>query len=455
MGAYNQKSMTLLNVEPPSKPDFIINIPGSKSITNRALIISSLAKGQSTILNASCSDDTKRLLLALNKLGIKILSGHVRVSTLRITSKRTLRIFGTNGIIGTNASFSLGNAGSSLRFITGLLCISRGNYIVDGDKRMRKRPIQGLVDALNELGGKVRSLRNNCCLPISIDANGLEGGTCHIKGDISSQFISSILLVSPYAKNDVCIEVEGQVVSKPYIDITSDVMSAFGVYVENFGYRKFFVKAGQRYRNRIYRVDGDGASANYFFGIAAVLGGRTVVKGISTLSVGELKFVDVLKKMGCNVLRGPDYIEVSTQRRYTALKSCGKIDMSDMPDSVQTLAVLSLFADGPTLITNIANQCYKETDRIRALATELAKIGAKVKPFSNALMIIPMQPTLQVRYKPVAVETYNDHRMAMSFTIAGMRIRGLSIKNPDCVSKSLPEFWSLLREAGFRVKLKR
>ena len=423
-------------IRKPSKAiDATITVPGSKSITNRMLIAAALADGESTIRNASISDDTTLLINALNNAGLSVQN----------KSENTLSICGMSGIIPKESGhFFLGNAGTSIRFMTSLLTLGRGHFIVDSDDRMRERPIQELIDALNNLGANIRCIKNDCS-PIDIVSNGLGGGNINIKGDISSQFISSLLLIAPYTKEGINLHIGEGAVSKRYIDMTVDVMKAFNVEVERDSYSKFTVKGGQRYKAGEYCVDGDAASANYLFAIAAVTKGTVRIGGMrNNYTQGEGNFIGILQKMGCSITKGKDYVKVAGDKLQGI-----DVDMNDMPDSAQTLACVSLFAGSSTTIRNISNLRVKETDRITALYNELRKVGAVVEQFNDGIKIIPAK-----EYKSADIETYNDHRMVMSFAVAGASIDGLVIKNPDCVSKSFPSFFSILKNIGFTLEFR-
>ena len=434
----------------------VIESPPSKSYTNRALIIAALANGNSIIKNPLFSDDTNYMISALRQFGIKI-----------IKNGNNIIVHGKNGKLSPSKNnIFVGNAGTAMRFITSLASIAEGGTTITGDKRMQQRPIKDLLDALNQLG--VESESNNGFPPIKIYGGLFNGGNVKLKGDVSSQFLSSILMCAPYAKKDVTISIVGNLTSKPYVDITLDVMKNFGIDVKNLNYKKFIinnnkkykpinykiegdassasyffaaaavtkgkvmVKNGKTYKARNYIIEGDASSASYFFAAAAITKGKIMVKNINPNSKqGDIKFVDILKKMGCGVKKGNDFIEVQGNR----LKSVD-VDMNEMPDVVPTLAVTSLFADSTTIIRNVQNLRFKETDRLKALAFELRKIGANVEEMNDGLKI------KRRRLQKAIIETYNDHRMAMSFAVAGLAINGIKIKNPNCVAKSFPDFWN-------------
>lgn len=397
----------------------VIEAPPSKSYTQRALIIAALANGKSIIKGPLFSDDTNYMILALKEFGIKIEKGG-----------DNLIVYGTNGRIKQpkNKIF-VGNAGTAIRFITTLASICEGEAIITGDKRMQQRPIQDLLDALRQLG--VRSKSNGGYPPIKIYGGSFNGGNIKLKGGTSSQYLSSILMCAPYAKKDTAISIIGNLTSKPYVDITLDVMKNFGVNVKNMNYKRFIVKNSKKYTAKNYKIEGDATNASYFFAAAAITKGKIMVKNINPDSKqGDIKFVDILKKMGCGIKKGKNFIQVEGH----SLKSIDA-DMNELPDVVPTLAVTSLFADSTTIIRNAPNLRFKETDRLRALAFELRKIGANVEEMQDGLRV------KRRRLQKAIIETYNDHRMAMSFAVVGLAINGIRIKNPACVNKSFPDFW--------------
>ena len=402
----------------------VVQAPPSKSYTNRALVVAALANGKSEIKNPLFSDDTKYMALALENFGIRIEK-----------KDKKLIVHGTGGsLITPKEKIFAGNAGTTMRFITTLASLAKGDTIITGDKRMQERPIADLLDSLNQLG--VRSESNNGFPPVKIYGGSFNGGNVKLKGDTSSQYLSSILMCAPYAKNDLSIEITGNLASKPYVDITFDVMKNFGVDAKNINYKKFTVMHGKKYKPRNYEIEGDASNASYFFAAAAVTKGKVTVKNINPKSVqGDIKFAGILEKMGCKVTKGRDFIKVEG----CSLKSID-VDMNEMPDIVPTLAVVSLFADSTTIIRNVPNLRFKESDRLRDLASELRKIGAGVEELEDGLKI------KRKRLKKAIIETYNDHRMAMSFAISGLNISGIRIKNPSCVNKSFPDFWENFKE---------
>ena len=413
----------MIEIKQIAKLDAEVFIPGSKSYTNRALIIAALAEGKSVLRNVLVSDDTKYMVNALQEFGIKIEE-----------KENSFIVYGTGGKLKKPAKeIYVGNAGTTMRFLTTFAALAKGEITINGDKRMQERPIGGLINALYNLGVKAES--NNNHPPIKIFGGSLKGGKTKINGNISSQFLTSILLCAPYAEKDVELEVVGDLTSKSYVDISLDVMKSFGVKVQNDSYKIFKIKK-KKYQPKEYLIEGDLSSASYFFAAAAITKGKIKVKNINPNSVqGDVCFVDLLKKMGCEVIKEKDSIEVIGKDLYGITA-----DMNNMPDTVQTLAVVAAFAKGKTVIKNIYNLRVKETDRINALESELKKIGIKVEATRDIITIYGGTA------KGSEIETYNDHRMAMSFAIVGLKIPGIIIKNPECVTKSFPEFWDKLKE---------
>ncbi|TVM00526.1 MAG: 3-phosphoshikimate 1-carboxyvinyltransferase [Candidatus Brocadia sp. WS118] len=406
--------------------DAVVKVPGSKSYTNRALITAALADGTSTITNALFSDDTKYMASSLNALGIPV-DAHQNTSRFVVHGKR-------GSIPAAQGNLFVGNAGTAMRFLTAMLTLGNGIYEIDGVPRMRQRPIQDLLDGLQQLGADAVSKNNDGCPPVIVRAKGLQGGLTVVKGDLSSQYFSALLMTSPYAKKDVIIEVKGNLVSKRYVDMTVALMREFGVQIENHGYKRFIVKSGQRYQATNYEVEGDASAASYFFAAAAITGGKVRVVGIGSNSLqGDIHFVDVLKGMGCQVTVGSNWIEV----QGGDLRGVD-IDMGDMPDVVQTLAAVSVFAQGKTRVRNVKNMRIKETDRIAAVVNELRRMGISAVEDEDGFEIEPSPPC------PAEIETYDDHRMAMSFALIGLRSSGITIKNPECIAKTFPDYFQRL-----------
>ena len=418
-------AMDSVRIKQTGPLDAVVRVPGSKSLTARAMVAAGLASGESVLRDAAICDDTGFMADGLRALGAEVeLSG------------TAFRIAGTGGSLRelTEPLF-LGNAGTAMRFLTAAACLGRGRYVLDGSPRMRERPIQYLLDALSSLGAKVRSAEGNGCPPVEIEAAGLESGVVSMRGDKSSQYFTAILLAAPYASGDIELRVEGDLVSKPYVDMTLDVMRDFDVNVERNGYESFTVRAGQMYESRAYTIEGDWSAAPYFLAAAAITGGTVRVENVSPQSrQGDKGFVQVLERMGCRSKVGPDGVQIESAGVLKGID----VDLNAMPDVAQTLAVTALFAEGETTIRNVANLRLKECDRISATATELKKLGATVEEFPDGLRIRPGE------LHGAEIDTYDDHRMAMSFALAGLRVPDVVIKNPECVTKTFPDFFKTL-----------
>lgn len=422
----------MIAIEPVDGPvDADVPVPGSKSITNRALLIAALANGESDLTGALYSDDTRYMAAALNDLGIAVESDEAG-------SRFVVR--GGGGTFPANvADLFVGNSGTTMRFLTAALPLGHGSYRIDGIPRMRQRPIAPLLDALNALGADATSEEDSGCPPVRVRANGLRGGEVAMSGEQSSQYFSALLMAAPYAREGVTISVEGDLVSKPYMPLTTAVMAAFGVEAEldTTQWRTFRVAPGQRYSGRAYRIEPDASNASYFFAAAVVTGGRIRVNGLGRGSTqGDLRFVDVLAAMGAEVEIADDYVEV---RGPASGKLRGvDLDLNAISDTAQTLAAITPFADGPTTIRGVAHARLKETDRVAAIATELRRLGQGVEEHPDGIRVHPA-PVI-----PAAIETYDDHRMAMSFAITGLRAPGVRILDPGCVAKTFPGFFETL-----------
>ncbi|HRA49225.1 MAG TPA: 3-phosphoshikimate 1-carboxyvinyltransferase, partial [Thermomicrobiales bacterium] len=381
------------------------------------------------------SDDTRYMTDALRALGLSI--------TIDETSE-TATIVGSGGQFPvSSAELSIGNSGTTARFLTAALTIGHGRYIVDGNPRMRARPIGPLLDALRQLGAVAAGTMDPACPPVLIEANGLPGGDCAIPGDLSSQYFSALLMAAPYAANDVHIAVLGALVSVPYLEITAAVMAAFGVQVtmNRETWASFDVRAGQRYQGRTFEIEPDASNASYFFAAAAASGGKVRVNGLGSNSTqGDLHFVRVLEQMGAVVDMTDTYTEV-TGPPPGQLQGLD-IDMGTISDTAQTLAAIAPFANSRTRISGIAHNRIKETDRIADLATELRRIGQVVDEFADGLTITPGPIT------PASIATYDDHRMAMSFGITGLLSGQLEILDPECTAKTFPDFFARLAKAA-------
>jgi 3-phosphoshikimate 1-carboxyvinyltransferase len=411
----------MLEIPTRANVDAEVSIPGSKSITNRALVIGALAEGETRLSNWLRCEDTAVMIDCLGKLGFTV-----------TPDGEELKIAGRAGTIpGDRAVLDTANSGTTMRFLTGLVALGRGEYTLDGSPRMRQRPIEDLLAGLRALGVDCRSDRENDCPPVTIRGRGLPGGTCELSGEISSQFLTALLLIAPYAEEEVTIKIRGELVSRPYVDMTIKMMAAFGVEVEEKPEAIFTIHPRQTYRGQVYPVEGDASSASYFLAAAAVTGGRVKVLNVGESSIqGDAGFARMLERMGAKVRTGPAWTEVSGP-----LIRGIKTDLNDMPDMVPTLAVAALFTPGRTVINNVANLRHKECDRLSAMATELTRIGARCEELPDGLIVEGGE------LHGAEIETYNDHRIAMAFALAGLRIPGIKIKNPACVAKTFPDFF--------------
>jgi 3-phosphoshikimate 1-carboxyvinyltransferase len=408
--------------------DAAVEVPGSKSYTNRALIIAAMADGPSTLRGALFSDDTERMADSLRRLGIRVEED---------AGDSRFVVEGQGGRIpAETAELFVGNSGTTARFLTAFLALGHGRYVVDGDSRMRERPIQPLLDALAQLGVDARSLNASGCPPIEVNARGLEGGELSMPGDQSSQYFSALLMVGPLTHAGVTIHVERELVSKPYIDLTADVMAAFGARMEgDEEYRLLRAPGAQRYSGREYQVEPDASNASYFFGAAALTGGRVRVNGLGTRSAqGDLRLLEVLERMGCAVTRGEDFIEVRGPERLRAVS----VDAGPFSDMAQTLYALAPFAEGVTEVRGVAHSRLQECDRVSASAAELRRLGQEVEELPDGLRITPRSVT------PAIVQTYDDHRMAMAFALVGLKAPGIAVAGPACTRKTFPDYWERL-----------
>lgn len=416
----------MIEIVPRNINRSVIIVPGSKSYTHRIYIAAALSNGLCKINNWLDSEDTNHTLKALRQLGIKY-------------EKKDdgLYISGTNGALEPyNGQIDVGNSGTSMRLLTALTGIGKGIYILTGTERMQQRPIQNLLDALNQVGISAVSVNNNGCPPVKVIAGEVKGKLVHVNCGTSSQYLSALLLIAPLAKKETHIRVTEGPVSKPYIDMTLDVMTKFGVKVERDGYTDFFISGTQHYLCGNYDVEPDSSQASYFWAAAAITGSEVKVKGITKDSKqGDIKFVDVLQSMGCKIIHAPDGISVLGGRL-----SAINVDMVDMPDLVPTLAVVASFANGTTLIKSVAHLKAKESDRLSAVINELSKMGIVAASDGNDLTIAGG------RAHGAEIDTYNDHRIAMSFAVAGLSISGIKIKNEMCVEKSFPQFWHVFNK---------
>ncbi len=430
--------MDRLEIQPLTKPPHaIIRVPGSKSITNRALVLAALSGKECTLTGALRSEDTDLMGAALRTLGIGVEYSETEPTTIKVCPAGEGRPFPVR-----RANLFLGNSGTSMRFLTAAVALGQGHYRLDGIERMRERPIEDLLTALRQLGAGAYSELHNGCPPIIVESNGLRGGRVRIKGEISSQFLSALLMVAPRADADVTIEVDGPLVSAPYVMMTVAMIQQFGGIVQVAQPWQFAIHASRlRYPGLdVYDIEPDASAASYFFGAAAITGGKiqTLVTENSCPRVlqGDFRFADVLERMGCKVKRDdrlPWWVRGAPLRGID-------IDMNAISDTVMTLAAVACFAEGPTTIRNVAHIRHKETDRLAALATELRRVGAEVDEFADGLTIHPRP------LHGAEIETYNDHRMAMSMALIGLKVPGIVIKNPGCVAKTYPGFWEDLEK---------
>ncbi|SHO49695.1 3-phosphoshikimate 1-carboxyvinyltransferase [Desulfopila aestuarii] len=415
----------MIEITPVGKLDTTLAVPGSKSLTQRALIAASLADGTSRLIGPLASEDTEYSSGALAQMGMDIEKG---------TDAWIVK--GQGGKINPTAEpIFLGNNGTATRFLTSVAALGNSPYLIDGDKRMHERPIGPLMQALQGWGVDISSVKGTGCPPLSINAGGLQGGETVLPEGKSSQYLSSLLLVAPYARKAATLRVEGEVLSKPYVAMTLAVMAEFGIWVDAAkDYSTFTVPQGC-YKAREYSIEGDASNASYFWAAAAVCGGKVTVSNVPVPSLqGDAMLVPLLGRMGCEVTREGNGITVAASRPLEGIT----VDMGDMPDVVPTLAVVAAFAEGVTKITNIAHLRIKECDRLSAVVTELTKMGAKVEEFPDA-MIIHGDSGRGIH--GAEIETYKDHRMAMCFAVAGLRVPGVRITGEGCVAKSFPDFW--------------
>lgn len=403
-------------------PDATVLIPGSKSVTNRALLIAALADGRSRISNPLFSDDSYWLMDALVRLGIDVSAekGEVCVSGQG------------GGIQASGVDLFVGNAGTVARFLPPALALGKGPYTVDGIPRMRERPVEDLVNAMRQLGAAVEYAGEEGRFPLVISGGGMKGGTARVSGSKSSQFVSGLLIAAPYAEVPVTLYAEGRK-EWPYVGITTTVMRAFGVEVDE-GRGRFEVQPAV-YSAREYNVEPDASGASYFMAVAAVTGGRVRIPGLGSGSPqGDLRFTGVLREMGCEVEIGHDFVEVQGPEQLRGVE----VDMNAFSDTMITLSAIAPFATTPTTINNVGHTRLQETDRLAAVATELERLGVETEQTSTSIRIIPQQ------VRPAVIETYGDHRMAMAFAVTGLVGGGIRIRDPGCVTKTFPDYFERL-----------
>ncbi len=422
--------MNSLTLNPLKSISGEVTLPGSKSLSNRILLLAALASGETRISNLLDSDDVRHMLNALKALGVSVALND---------NKTECTVQGNDGPLNYESALELflGNAGTAMRPLCAALCAGTGEFTLTGEPRMCERPIGDLVDCLRACGAEIEYLGTENFPPLKITARGIKGGKVSIKGNISSQFLTAMLMAAPFCDSDLEIVIDGDLVSKPYIVITLDVMARFGVDVENEDFERFLIKAGQRYVSPgDIMVEGDASSASYFLAAAAIAGGKVRVHGVGSESVqGDAQFAEVLEHMGAKVVWGKTWVEVSRDELFGV-----DVDLNHIPDAAMTIATAALFAEGETAIRNIANWRVKETDRLTAMATELRKVGAEVEEGEDYIVINP-----PAKIQSAAIDTYNDHRMAMCFSLAAFGDSPITINDPGCTSKTFPTYFELFK----------
>jgi 3-phosphoshikimate 1-carboxyvinyltransferase len=421
-----------IDLEPVMHVEGTVRLPGSKSISNRTLLLAALSEGTTTIHDLLASDDTLVMLGALRSLGI----GWEQID------ERTHVVQGAGGALPVHeADLFMGNAGTAIRPLTAALAVIGGDYTLHGVARMHERPIGDLVDALNEVGAQVEYTGEPGFPPLRIRRGHIHANRMSVRGNVSSQFLTALLMAAPLMAKDnpVSIDVVGELISKPYIEITLNLMRRFGVTVEQDGWQSFTVQPGQRYRSPgSIHVEGDASSASYFLAAGAIAGGPVRVEGVGRDSIqGDVRFADALEQMGATVTRGDNWIEATSNGVLKAIDA----DFNHIPDAAMTIAVAALYADGTSTLRNIASWRVKETDRLAAMATELRKVGATVEEGADYIRITP-----PADLQPATIDTYDDHRMAMCFSLASLdgkarRGNAMRINDPKCVAKTFPEYF--------------
>ena len=415
----------MIEIKPGHVKNTTVCVPGSKSYTHRMLIAAALADGACEVRNPLHSEDTLITRRCLSEMGVSIEE-----------ARDHLRIQGTSGRLRSPENpVDLGNSGTSMRLMAAVAALGQGVCVLTGSQRMQQRPIQDLLVGLNQMGVGARSVNADGCPPIEVTGGGLKGGSVTIDCRISSQYLSALLLIAPFAKETVTITVSGGLVSRPYVDMTIAVMEEFGIAVDRNGYERFVVTGGQAYRAGDHAVEPDCSQAGYFWAAAAISGAGVTVAGTSKTSLqGDVRFAECLAAMGCRVAEHGGGIEVSGGPLTGVI-----VDMADMPDMVPTLAVVAAFAHGATVIENVAHLRAKESDRLGAVAAELMKMGIEADCTDSGLRIVGGHP------QGAAIDTYDDHRIAMSFALAGLKVPGIKIKDETCVKKSFPNFWEVFK----------
>ena len=419
--------MEQLTLDPIAKVSGEVNVPGSKSLSNRALLLAALAEGETELTNLLDSEDIEHMLNALTKLGV----------SYRLSEDKTQCVVQGNGgafNVAEPLELFLGNAGTAMRPLCAALAASNVDTVLTGEPRMEERPIGDLVDALREADAEVTYLKNEGFPPLQIKGKTLNGGEMSVDGSVSSQFLTALLMAAPLFSGDVTIRIKGELVSKPYIDITLDTMAKFGVTVVNDNYQTFTVSGDAKYiAPSKFMVEGDASSASYFLAAGAIKGGTVRVTGIGQNSIqGDIRFADVLEAMGATVVWNDEYVEITG----APLKGVN-MDMNHIPDAAMTIATTALFAEGPTTMTNIYNWRVKETDRLAAMATELQKLGAKVEEGHDYIKVWPTDSL-----KHAEIDTYNDHRIAMCFSLVALSDTPVTINDPGCTRKTFPDYFT-------------
>jgi len=419
----------VIEVTPSGPVSGTVRVPGSKSHTNRSMVIAALSDGESRLEGALFAADTISMIHGLRALGFRVEPDE---------AAGVIVVEGRGGRVPAHgATVDARDAGTVMRFLPAVAALGEGEFTIDGSPRMRERPVLDLVEGMRSLGVDASAKGPGGCPPVVVRASGVAGGTARVSAGTSSQFASALLLVAPCAKSPVTVQLEGEVVSRPFIELTLDLMKEFGAEVERLDANTFRVAAPRPYRAGVHHVEGDATAASYFWAAAAVTGGRVEVANVSTRSrQGDARFVDLLEQMGCRVERSEEAITVSGPEVLRG----GEFNLNKMPDVAQTLAVVALFAESPVSITNIANLRVKECDRLSALAAELPKLGGRVEERPDGITVTPPEGGREVLHGG-RIATYNDHRMAMSFAVAGLAIPGVVIENPGCVSKTYPRFF--------------
>ncbi|MEB0011866.1 3-phosphoshikimate 1-carboxyvinyltransferase [Glaciimonas sp. Gout2] len=434
-----------IDLHPVVKCQGTVKLPGSKSISNRTLLLAALAHGTTEIHDLLASDDTLVMLMALKQLG---------VDWEQAEGSQNYTIHGCAGRFPIHhADLFMGNAGTAIRPLTAALAAMGGDYTLHGVSRMHERPIGDLVDALNAIGTRIDYTGVPGYPPLHIHRGQLHAQRMSVRGNVSSQFLTALLMAAPLMAQDhaVTIDVIGELISKPYIEITLNLMQRFGILVEREGWQSFFIAAGQQYQSpATIHVEGDASSASYFLAAGAITGGPLRVEGVGNNSIqGDVRFVETLQQMGANITMGDNWIEVSSNGGLKAIDA----DFNHIPDAAMTIAIAALYADGPSTLRNIASWRVKETDRLSAMATELRKLGATIEEGEDYLRVTP--PTTM---QPATIDTYDDHRMAMCFSLAsldGAALRGTTVRinDPKCVAKTFPDYFDVFAKLAEQTLL--